>query len=71
MKKNSIYLRKKTYKQTRLPTEKAVSLIPDAYTKNFLNWKSEQIFRSIEYCAGVFNGVLQNIIKLAFSKTWV
>ena len=46
MRKNSIYLRKKTYKQTRLPTEKAVSLIPDAYTEEeFFELEKEQIFR--------------------------
>ena len=58
MKKNSIYLRKKTYKQTRLPTEKAVSLIPDAYTEEeFFELEKEQIFRRYWVCAGVVSSV--------------
>ena len=58
MKKNSIYLQKKTYKKTRLPTEKAVSLIPDAYTeKEFFELENKQIFRRYWVCAGVVSSV--------------
>ena len=58
MKKNSIYLQKKTYKKTRLPTEKAVSLIPDAYTeKEFFELENKQIFRRYWVCAGVVTSV--------------
>ena len=57
----SPYLQEETYKNTRQPTERALSLIPDAYTDNdFFALEQKQVFGRNWVCVGpvarVMNG---------------
>ena len=54
----SPYLQEETYKNTRQPTERALSLIPDAYTDNdFFALEQKQVLAATGFVWGRLPGL--------------